>query len=83
MKNIGLALITLAFIGGAYISVLDAREVVWMNYAVAFVAGFVGVAITRMATKKAATTEEALTTNMNAVQTSLEKYRSGRQGLER
>ena len=72
MKNLGLALITLAFIGGAYISVLDAREVVWMNYAVAFIAGFAGVAITRMATKKAATTEEALTTNMNAVQTSLD-----------
>lgn len=73
MKNVGLALITLAFIGGAYISVLDAREVVWTNFAVAFVAGAAGVAITRMATKKAATTEEALTTNMGAVNTSLKE----------
>lgn len=32
MKNVGLALITLSFIGGAYISVLDAREVVWTNH---------------------------------------------------
>lgn len=71
MKNIGLGIIVLAFIGGAYLSVLDPLEVMWGYFAAAFVAGAIGVVITRMATKKAATTEEALTTNMGAVKNNL------------
>jgi len=82
MKNIGLALITLAFIGGAYISVIDATEVMWNYFFVAFVTGAAGVAMARIATKKAATTEEALTTNMGAVRTNLSKIVEIVKGLD-
>ena len=71
MKNAGLALITLAFIGGAYVSVLDAREVDWLYFGIAFVAGAAGVAMARAATRKAATTEAVLIDNMQAVESGL------------
>jgi Na+/melibiose symporter-like transporter len=81
MKNAGLALIVIAFLGGAYVSVLDAREIMWGYFAAAFVAGVSGVAITRFATKKAATSEETLATNLSAVRESLSAIVQIVQGL--
>lgn len=83
MKNIGLALISLAFIAGAYISVLDDREVMWGYFFVAFVAGVAGVAMARIATRKAATTEEVLTTNMGAVRDNLSRIVDIVRGLDK
>ena len=83
MKHIGLALITISFIGGAYVSVLDAREVMWEFFAICFVGGFIGVAMARIATKKAATTDEVLTTNLGAVRESLKSIVDVVDGLRR
>ncbi len=82
MKNTGLALISLAFIAGAYISVLDSREVMWGYFFATFVAGVAGVVMSRVATKKAATSEEALTANMGAVRTNLSKIVEIVRGLD-
>jgi hypothetical protein len=72
MKKIGLTLITLAFLAGAYVSVLDDTDVNWTFLGLALVVGFAGVALARLGVRSAATASHVLASNMAAVRESLD-----------
>jgi len=72
MRKIGLTLITLAFLAGAYVSVLDDTNVNWTLLGVALLAGFAGVALARLGARSAATASHLLESNMASVRESLD-----------
>jgi len=72
MKKIGLTLITLSFLAGAYISVLDQTHVQWSYLAVVLVVGFAGVFLARFGSRSAATATHVLEANMARVKSSLD-----------
>ncbi len=72
MKNLGLVVITLSFLVGAYLSVLNETEIIWNYFAVVFVVGLAGVVLARMGSRAAATSVDALESNMSTVRSSLD-----------
>ncbi|MFT5141946.1 MAG: hypothetical protein ACI80V_001457 [Rhodothermales bacterium] len=71
MKRLGLLLITVAFLAGAYLAVLDATEVAWMPFVMVLVTGFVGVFILRRAQGADATSADRLATDTEAMRSSI------------
>ena len=71
MKNIGLILITLSFLVGAYLTVLHETEVNWPIFLIVFATGLGGVALARIGTKSAATSTDLLEADMATVSQSL------------
>ncbi len=72
MNKIGLALISLSFLVGAYLSVLHATEVNWTLFLVVFAVGLAGVALARIGSKADATSTDVLESNLAIVGQSLE-----------
>lgn len=72
MKKIGLILITLSFLIGAYLTVLHETEVNWPVFLVVFAVGLLGVALARTGAKTAATMAHVLESDMATVSRSLE-----------
>lgn len=71
MNKIGLALLSLAFLVGAYLSVLHATEVNWTLFLIVFAVGLAGVALARIGSKAAATSTDVLESNLAVVGQSL------------
>ncbi len=71
MKRIGLALISAAFLAGAYLAVLDAVEVAWLPFLMVLVTGFVGVVILRRAQGVDANATERIASDTQTMQSSL------------
>ncbi len=71
MKRIGLALISAAFLAGAYLSVLDPVEIAWMPFVMVLATGFVGVAILRRAQGADANATERIESDTQTMQSSL------------
>ena len=82
MKKIGLALITLSFLAGAYLSVLHATTVMWNYFVAVFVVGLAGVVFARLGSKAAATSVDVLESNMATVRTSLDNIVQHVSGLD-
>ena len=71
MVNLGYLLITAGCLAGAYLAVLQEESVPWGPWAVAVVVGVVGVALARLGSRKAATSEERLTGDLEILGDSL------------
>lgn len=71
MVNLGYLLITAGCLAGAYVAVLHKEGVPWGPWAAAVVVGVVGVALARLGGRKAATSEERLTGDLEILGTSL------------
>ncbi len=72
MKKAGLTLISVSFLVGAYLAVLNETTVEWPYFAVVLVVGFGGVFLARFGSRAAATSSDVLETNMSTVRSSLE-----------
>lgn len=72
MKNLGLGLITLSFLVGAYLSVLNETEIAWSYFAVVLIVGLAGVVLARLGSRASATSADALKSNMSTVRSSLD-----------
>lgn len=73
MKRIGLILISVAFLAGAYLAVLDAVEVDWIPFAAVLVTGFVGVWLLRRAEGADATATDRIASDTQTMQQSLSR----------
>lgn len=71
MVRIGYLLITAAFLGGSYLSVLHPLEVSWMPFVVAVLAGFGGVALVRVGSHQEARATDLVESNVAAIERSL------------
>jgi hypothetical protein len=72
MKRIGLTLLVISFLAGAYLAVLDATEVDWVPFVIVLVGGFVGVVLTRRADKSAAGHQDVVEANTQVMLESLD-----------
>ncbi len=77
MRVIGYLLIVAGFLGGALTTVLDEELVRWPEFVVAFAVGAVGIALVRVTARREARTTEKLSTNMQVVESSLERIVEG------
>jgi hypothetical protein len=75
MKTFALALIFLAFLAGAFISVLDPRAVAWHFLLPVFVAGVAGLVMHRSAVHAETRSGERLAGNMEVLDNSLDNIR--------
>ena len=73
MKTYGYLLLTIAFLAGSLVSVLDETTVAWASFIVCVISGVVGVAMIRIAHKKEHHTEGKLASNMEAINNSLRR----------
>ncbi len=73
MKRAGYLLIGIAFLSGAYLSVVDALEVEWKAMSITLIVGAIGVLLARMGSKAEATSEEMMDSNMATVRSSLDR----------
>lgn len=71
MKQIGLLLITVGFLAGSLAAIVDQDQVRWGYFAAAIVVGVAGVFVARSGHHKMHKSEEKLTENIRAVETSL------------
>lgn len=71
MKLIGFLLITVGFLAGALVSVVDQEQVRWGYFVPALVIGLAGVAVAYLARRRARSDDEKTTANMQVIQTSL------------
>ena len=71
MKKVGYILITVGFLAGALISVLEVRNVQWGYFIAAFVFGASGIAIVRIIDKRHHRSEGKLSANLQTLRTSL------------
>ncbi len=72
MQRLGVILIVVSFLSGAYLTALDERQMDWAPFAVVLLAGIVGVVLVRRAAKAAAMHEEHQSVSVETLQTSLE-----------
>lgn len=72
MKKAGLTLITLSFLVGAYLTVLDQQEVDWAYFVPAVIVGFIGVGLVQMGKKQEASATETLTENIAVLEESID-----------
>ena len=70
-KKFGYLLITIGFLAGALISVLDKENVRWGLFSSAIVAGAIGIFLVRTIQRRTSRAAETLTTNMEAIENSL------------
>lgn len=71
MKKIGLILISIGFLGGAYFSVLDAKVVKWVWYGVPILVGVAGIILVRWALRGAALKESRVSGNISRIENSI------------
>lgn len=71
MKRQGLAMITLAFLVGAYLTVLHPTEVNWLWFVPVVLLGFVGVFLVRAADRDSAAHGETLKANVAQLELSI------------
>jgi hypothetical protein len=71
MNKIGLLLISVSFLIGAYLTALDTKEVNWLLFVPSLLVGFVGVALVHYGNKQAAQDEKKVTQNMSLIVKSL------------
>jgi hypothetical protein len=71
MTRIGYALIVVGFLAGALVAVVDEEVVRWSNLVAALAAGAMGVVLVRISTRREARAEGKLSTNLDAVDSSL------------
>lgn len=72
MKPLGYILITVSFLFGSYVSVLDPTQVEPMPFLLAIAIGIAGIVIVRRAIHQAATSESRLTAGLDNVRSSLD-----------
>ena len=70
-KSLGYLLISAGFLGGALTAVLETEVVPWNSYLLAVIVGTAGVAVVRVASRRAAQAEEKLATNIKSIGQSL------------
>lgn len=71
MKNIGYLLITIGFLSGAYLTVLDSRLVQWLPFVITLILGFAGVALVRIGGRQHSHHEDKLAANIAVIEKSL------------
>ena len=71
MKKIGLTLITLGFLAGAYLTVLDDQEVAWGWFLLTAAVGFAGVGLVRIGTRKETQDETRAADNIAIIEQSI------------
>ena len=72
MVALGYILFILSFVGGAYVSVLQVREMNWYWFAPIMAVGAVGIAMVRIAHHKKHKSSDAIALNIQSVYDSLE-----------
>ncbi|MHC4430323.1 MAG: hypothetical protein ACYS14_10955 [Planctomycetota bacterium] len=73
IKKLGYLLITLGFLAGALTTVVDKEQIRWDHFALALAVGAAGVALVRASDKMESRHEGKLASNMQAVETSLNR----------
>jgi hypothetical protein len=73
LKGAGYTLISISFITGSYLSVIDAQEVDWTYLTIALAVGFLGVVLARLGSRAESTSEVMLESNMATVRSSLDR----------
>ncbi|MFQ5627598.1 MAG: hypothetical protein ACE5I1_02465 [bacterium] len=73
MKKLGYALITLGFLAGALVSVLEATTVQWGYFLAAVVWGAIGIALIHMTDKRQNQAEGKLASNIQTLEDSLKR----------
>ncbi|MHC4395736.1 MAG: hypothetical protein ACYS1A_08785 [Planctomycetota bacterium] len=71
MKNLGYVIITIGFLAGALIAVLDESSVQWRYFTGALVLGAVGIVLVHRHERKSSRSEKKLTTNLQDIKASL------------
>jgi hypothetical protein len=71
MKALGLLLIAVGFVAGAFYSIQSVETVPWTHWGIALAVGIVGIVLARLSAKSAATSGERLTADIAAIETSL------------
>ncbi|MCD6392427.1 MAG: hypothetical protein J7M40_02860, partial [Planctomycetes bacterium] len=77
MKTIGLVLITVGFLAGALVAVVDEEQVNWFFFSASICVGIVGVGIVRFGRRKQTHAEGKLTSNMQEITSILERIVDG------
>ena len=73
MKKLGYIMITLGFLGGSLLAVLDESQVGWDWFIVAVGLGVAGVVLVRLTEKSQMRSQHRLNYNMEAIETSLSR----------
>ena len=71
MKTLGYIMITLGFLAGALLSVLDKSDVQWGHFIAALAAGAAGICIVQAARRHRAKAEGKLAANIQSIETAL------------
>ncbi len=71
MKNIGLALIVLGFLYGAYLASLDPRLVDWTYMIIALLVGLIGVVVVHFANRSANMDQDSMKSNIDIIDSSI------------
>jgi len=71
MKKLGYVIITIGFLAGALVAVLDESRVQWGYFSGALILGVVGILLINLHEKKNSLSEKTLTTNLQDIKTSL------------
>ncbi|NIR94934.1 MAG: hypothetical protein GWO08_15090 [Gammaproteobacteria bacterium] len=71
MKLIGYLLITVGFLAGAYLTVLDTQMIQWGNFIMTLAIGFLGVALVQIGSRKLSTAEDKVADNISIIESSL------------
>ena len=73
MKKLGYLMITLGFLAGSLTAVVDKEQIRWDHFALALILGVAGVACVRISDRRESLHEGKLASNMQAVETSLDR----------
>lgn len=71
MKKLGYVIITIGFLAGALVAVLDESRVQWGYFSGALILGVVGIILVHLHEKKNSRSEKKLATNLQDIKTSL------------
>ena len=77
MKTIGLVLITVGFLAGALVAVVDEEQVNWFNFGASIAVGIVGVGIVRFGRRQVTHGEGKLASNMQEITSILQRIVDG------
>ncbi|WP_018693351.1 hypothetical protein [Algicola sagamiensis] len=83
MKNIAYALISISFLSGSFICVLDPEKVNWFIFVPLFIVGCVGVVLLKSGEKKAAQCDVHLSANMDLLSDSIKNIVKNLEELNR
>jgi hypothetical protein len=77
MKLIGCLLITVGFLAGALVAVVDEEQVNWLHFGASICVGIVGVGIVRFGRRQVTHAEDKLASNMQEITSTLERIVDG------